>query len=69
MVSLIMLKLDKTYSSSGNLFKQKEEITHYLGMSKEEIGKVFAYLNSVSFNHAIGNPPKIDKKAFSMRKN
>ena len=39
------------------------------GLSKEEIGKVFAYLNSVSFNYAIGNPPKIDKTAFSMRKN
>lgn len=64
-----MPKLDRTYSTSGNLFKQKEEVTHYLGMSKEEIGKVFAYLNSVSFNYAIDNPPKIDKTAFSMRKN
>ena len=64
-----MPKLDKTYSTSGNLFKQKKEVIHYLGMSKEEIGKVFAYLNSVSFNYTIGNPPKIDKTAFSMRKN
>ncbi len=63
-----MLKLDRTYSASGNLFEQKEEVAHYLGMSKEEIGKVFAYLNSVSFNHTFGNPPKMDKSAFSMRK-
>ena len=45
-----MLKLDRTYSTSGNLFEQKEEVMHYLGMSMEEVGKVFAYLNSVSFN-------------------
>ncbi|MCZ2477836.1 hypothetical protein G9H58_07155 [Aquirufa antheringensis] len=64
-----MLKLDRTYSTSGNLFDQKEEATHYVGMSKEEIGKVFAYLNSVSFNYPFGTPPKMDKAVFSMRKN
>ena len=64
-----MLKLDRTYSTSGNLFKQKEEVKPYLGMRKEEIAKVFAYLNSVSFNYTLGNPPKIDKTVFSMRKN
>lgn len=69
MVYLTMPKLDRTYSTSGNLFQKKEEVIHYLGMSQEEIGKVFAYLNSVSFNYALGNPPKMDKDAFSMRKN
>ena len=64
-----MLKLDRTYSTSGNLFEQKEEVIHYLGMRKEEIAKVFAYLNSVSFNYTLGNPPKMNKAAFSMRKN
>jgi len=64
-----MPKLDRTYSTSGNLFEQKEEVIHYLGMSKEEIGKVFAYLNSVSFNYPIENPPKMDKATFSSRKN
>jgi len=64
-----MPKLDRTYSTSDNLFEQKEEVIHYLGMSKEEIGKIFAYLNSVSFNYAFGHPPKMDKAAFSMRKN
>lgn len=64
-----MPKLDRTFSTSGNLFKQKEEVTHYIGMSKEKIGKVFAYLNSVSFKYENGNPPKIDKTVFSMRKN
>jgi hypothetical protein len=64
-----MHKLDRTYSTSGNLFQKKEDINHYLGMSKEEIARVFAYLNSVSFNYALGNPPKMDKDAFSMRKN
>lgn len=69
MVYLTMPKLDRTYSTSGNLFQKKEEVIHYLGMSQEEIGKVFAYLNSVSFNYALGNPPKMEKDAFSMRKN
>ena len=36
-VYLIVLKLDRTYSTSGNLFEQKEEVTHYVGMSKEKI--------------------------------
>ncbi len=51
-----MLKFDRTYSTSGNLFDQKEEATHYVGMSKEEIGKVFAYLNSGSYDYPFGNP-------------
>ena len=64
-----MPKLDRTYSTSGNLFEHKEEVIHYLGMSKEEIAKMFAYLNSVSFNYTLGNPPKMDKAVFSKRKN
>ena len=64
-----MLNFDRTHSTSGNLFDQKEEATHYVGMSKEEIGKVFAYLNSGSFNYTLGHPPKMDKSIFSMRKN
>ena len=62
-----MPKLDRTYSTSGNLYEQKEEVLHYLGIDKKEIGKVFAYLNSVSYNYALGNPPKMDKSVFSMR--
>ncbi len=62
-----MPKLDRTYSTSGNLYEQKEEVLHYLGMNKNEIGKAFAYLNSVSFNYSLGNPPKMDKSVFSMR--
>ncbi|MEY2793736.1 MAG: hypothetical protein RJA76_1728 [Bacteroidota bacterium] len=62
-----MPKLDRTYSTSGNLYEQKEEVLHYLGMDMKEIGKAFAYLNSVSYNYALGNPPKMDKSVFSMR--
>jgi hypothetical protein len=64
-----MPKLDRTYSSSGNLFEQKQEVVNYLGINKVEIAKVFAYLNSVSYNYAFGHPPKMDKAAFSIRKN
>ena len=63
-----MSKLDRTSSSSGNLFEQKPEAVHYKGMTEEELGKVFAYLNSVSFNYPIGFPPKMDKTAGSSRK-
>lgn len=69
MVYLIMLKLDRTYSTSGSLYNQKEEVVAYLGMNRQEIGKAFAYLNSVSYNYALGNPPKMDKSVFSIRKN
>jgi len=38
-------------------------------MNKKEIGKELAYLNSVAYNYTLGNPPKMDKSVFSMRKN
>ena len=63
-----MSKLDRTSSSSGNLFEQKPEAVHYKGMTEEELGKVFAYLNSVSFNYPLGFPPRMDKTAGSSRK-
>jgi hypothetical protein len=63
-----MPKLDRTSSSSGNLFEQKPEAVHYKGMSAEELGKVFAYLTSVSFNYPIGFPPRMDKTTGSSRK-
>jgi len=64
-----MPKLNRAYSSSGNIFEEKKEILHYKGLEKEEIGKVFAYLNSVSYNYPISSPPKMDKTVFSSRKN
>jgi len=63
-----MPKLDRTSSSSGNLFEQKPEAVHYKGMTEEELGKVFAYLNSVAFNYPIGFPRKMDKTAGSSRR-
>ena len=63
-----MSKLDRTSSSSGNLFEQKPEAVHYKGMTEEELGIVFAYLNSVSFNYPLGFPPRMDKTAGSSRK-
>ena len=63
-----MSKLDRKSSSSRNLFEQKPEIVHYKGMTEEELGKVFAYLDSVSFNYPIGFPPRMDTTAGSSRK-
>ncbi len=63
-----MLKLDKTYSTSRNLFEMKDEVIPYLGMRKEEIAKVFAYLNSVSFNYTLAHPPKWTNQFFQCAK-
>lgn len=62
-----MLKLDRTQSTSGNIYEQKKESAHYKNLSQEAIGKIFAYLNSVSFNYDISSPPKMDKTIFSVR--
>ena len=59
-----MPKLDRTYSTSGNILEQKKEVFHYKGLALGDIGKVFAYLNSVSFNYNIASPPKMDKTIF-----
>jgi len=63
-----MPKLDRTYSTSGNIYTQKKEAFHYKGLSLEKIGQIFTYLNSVSFNYDISHPPKMDKTIFSSRK-
>jgi len=62
-----MFKLDKTYSTSGNIFEDKKE-TYYKNVSKDEIGKIFAYLNSVSYNYPLSTPPRMVKTIFSSRK-
>lgn len=64
-----MPKIDRTYSTPGNLFEQKLELIYYLGKTKGEIGKGFAYLNRVAYNHLLGCPPSTDKTVFSMQKN
>jgi CMP-N-acetylneuraminic acid synthetase len=64
-----MPKLDKTYSTSGNIYIQKNDAHYYKDFSLEKIGEIFAYLNSVSYNYDILNPPKMDKTLFSSRKN
>jgi len=64
-----MFKLDRTFSTSGNIFSQKDEALYYKGKNLEDIGKVFAYLNSVAYNYDMATPPRMDKKIFSTRKN
>lgn len=64
-----MPRLDRTYSTSGNIYTQKNEASHYKGLSLEKIGQIFAYLNSVAYNYDILHPPKMDRTIFSSRKN
>ena len=63
-----MPKLDRSYSTSGNIYEQKKEVLHYKKMNSVEKGEVFAYLNSISYNYPLGSPPKMDKTIFSSRK-
>jgi len=64
-----MPKLDRTYNTSGNIYFQKNETFYYKGLSLNEIGEIFAYLNSTAYNYSISSPPKMDKTIFSSRKN
>ncbi len=63
------MKLDRTHSTSGNIFENKNEISNFKNLSMYEIGKIFLYLNSVSYNYNSSSPPKMDKTIFSSRKN
>lgn len=62
-----MFKLDRTAHSSGKITDSKKESDSYKNMSLSEIGEVFAYLQSVSYNYPINQPLKMDKTLFSVR--
>ena len=62
-----MLRLDRTVHSAGKITDPKKETDYYLGYNLEQIGEVFAYLQSVAYNYPLGKSPKIDKTVFSSR--
>lgn len=62
-----MFKLDRTAHSSGKLTDLKKESDNYRNISLLEIGEVFAYLQSVSYNYPINQPLRMDKTVFSVR--
>jgi hypothetical protein len=62
-----MFKLDRNAHSSGKITDLKKESDNYKGFNLRQIGEVFAYLQSVSYNYPIGKPVKMDKTVFSVR--
>jgi hypothetical protein len=68
-VFLSMFKFDRTYSRSGNIQTFVKESDHYKGFTREELTKVFLYLQSVAYNYNLNHPIKMDKTVYSSRKN
>ena len=62
-----MFKLDRTSYSSGKVTDFKKECDNYRNMSLLQIGEVFAYLQSVSYNYPVNQPLKMDRTVFSVR--
>jgi hypothetical protein len=64
------MKVDRTAHWAGkfedNEKRIKAEVQHKT--AKERLEDAL-YLNSVAYNFDINNPPKLDRTAFSMRKN
>lgn len=64
-----MFKFDRTYSKSGNFQTFVRESDNYKGFTRQEIAKVFLYLQSVAYNYDLNHPIKMDKTVYSSRKN
>ncbi len=62
-----MFKLDRTAHSSGKITDFKKESDNYKNMNLSQIGEVFAYLQSISYNYSINQPLKMDRTVFSVR--
>jgi len=62
-----MFKLDRAVYSSGKITDFKKESDNYINMNLSQVGEVFAYLQSVSYNYPINQPLKMDKTVFSVR--
>ncbi len=62
-----MFKLDRTTHSSGKITDFKKESDNYKNLSLKQIGEIFSYLQSVSYNYSIDSPLKMDRTVFSVR--
>ncbi len=62
-----MLRLDRTAHSSGKITDFKRESDNYKSFDITEIGRVFAYLQSVAYNYHLEKPLKMDRTIFSVR--
>ncbi len=62
-----MFKLDRTAHSSGKITDFKKESDNYKNLDLKQIGEIFSYLQSVSYNYPVDKPIKMDKSFFTMR--
>ncbi len=62
-----MFKLDRTAFSAGKITDFKKESDSYKNLNLSQIGEVFAYLQSVSYNYAKGSSLRMDRTVFSVR--
>lgn len=62
-----MFKLDRITYSSGKITDFKKESENYKNLNLEQIGKIFSYLQSVSYNYSIDKPLRMDRSVFSVR--
>ena len=62
------MKLDRTVHKAYNFKDQISEVQNYKGLSFEELCEAFNYLQSVAYNFALNNYPKMNKSVHSSRK-
>jgi hypothetical protein len=63
-----MFKLDRTAFSVKNIREQHLQRSYWLETSPDERLAAAGFLIAQAWGYASGNPPKMDKTVFSMRK-
>ena len=61
-------KLDRTAFSMGSSKVSEPAINYWKTKTPEERLAAAFYLNSVAYNFALANPPRLERTVFSMRK-
>ncbi len=60
-------KLDRTVFKAHNAAESSNHSRYYRNMSWQQRLSITNYLNSVAFNYALDNPPKMDRTKFKAR--
>lgn len=62
------IKFDRTAFKAQTAAAAANHDQYYKDMTLNERLNVLNYLNSIAYNYPEGNPPRMDRTAFSMRK-
>jgi hypothetical protein len=62
-----IFKLDRTAFKAHNAADSSNHSLYYRNMSWQQRLSIADYLNSVAFNYALDNPPKMDRTKFKAR--